>query len=75
MDIEEPNQRFSPLATLPLLPTHLSDLYLLGTTFKSIDAACHAILQYTVSQGLSYKVIKSENGQFIAFYYLEICPF
>jgi hypothetical protein len=28
-----------------------------------------------VSQGFSYRVIKSENGQFIAYYRLELCPF
>ena len=75
MDIEKPNRWFSPPVTLPLRPTHLLDLYLLGITFESIDAAYHAVLQYTVSQGLSYKVIKSKNGRFIACYYLELCPF
>jgi hypothetical protein len=62
MDVEELNQRSSPPAMTPFLPTHLSDPYLLGMIFESIDAARHAVLQYAVSQGFSYKVIKSENG-------------
>jgi hypothetical protein len=40
--------------------------------FEGIDAAHYAILQYAVSWGFSYKVIKSENGQFIAYYCLEV---
>jgi hypothetical protein len=75
MDVEELNQQSSPPATTPFLPTHLSDPYLLGMIFESINAARHAVLQYAVSQGFLYKVIKSENGQFIACCCLESCPF
>jgi hypothetical protein len=49
MDSKELHQWFSPLMTLLLLPTYLLDLYLLGTTFESIDAAYH-FKAYSVSR-------------------------
>ena len=60
MDIENFNQlipeHFSPLATVPPLPTHILDPYIEGAIFKSFKAVQDAILQYTVIRDLSYKV-------------------
>jgi hypothetical protein len=48
MDSENFNQqvleRFSPLATVPPLPTHLPDPYIKRTIFESFEMARKAIL-------------------------------
>jgi hypothetical protein len=79
MDRDKFNQpvpeRFSPPATIPLLPTHLPDPYEIGITFKSFKAAHNAIIQYIVIRGLSYKVKKAEKQHYVLICCSESCPF
>jgi hypothetical protein len=47
--------QYSPPPDTCSLPAHLTDPYQLGAIFDSINEAVHALIQYTVARGLSYK--------------------
>ena len=55
--------QLSPTPVGPRLPTHLTDPYVIGAWFNSLDEAIQALIQYTVARGLSYKPWKGNDKQ------------
>jgi transposase len=59
----------------PLLPAHLPDPYMIGSSFATLEAAKDALIRYTLARGLSYKVRSSEKRRYIVLCRSNNCPF